>query len=205
MRKKISNKKRKETPKKLQAMKKGKENSELRGKEAIIYFAKELAKAACEIEALCALPKKKSLAEDKKEKKTEVVYGNHQYIKSIRDGFSGAFLYTMHCQGKLIATVCLIKSPLNIYVRGIAICGPTDDNITIAKGRDVAYRRAKFAMIEHLSTCRIRRDNKFIRIIREIFYTKYKAQYRAILTEHEERMINQDDVRNMRYYTTPDN
>lgn len=170
---------------------------EIKRKEVLMRFTKRLNMVAREIErAFGPLVKMRPVKIDKREK-IALQYGNHSYIKSIRKDTPEAFDYTIHRENKSVATVCLLRLSPNIYARGIAICGPADKNITASKGKDIAYRRAKFALRERLSTCGIRRKNELIKIVRKEFHTKYKAQYRVVLTEQEEKMIAQKDVRSM--------
>lgn len=94
-------------------------------------------------------------------------------------------------RGKPMVTVCLLKRNGDIS-RGLAICS-LKDNPKKKTGRDIAYRRALYAMTEKKNACPIYRIEAWQSIQKanfidvDIFHTK--SRFAPNLIEYERKIL----------------
>jgi len=128
-----------------------------------------------------------------KEKIYTISFGLDIYSTAIAIRGKNIFYCVLDKDEDVVATVCLLisrdknKRPA---ARGIAIRGPEDINISLEKGRSIAFARACFAAEEEKNACHIRGKNRNIDIVRSLFRSKYKAQYAPELTDYEKHLIS---------------
>ena len=157
-------------------------------KQALNTVVMELRKIS---EMLNSIPS--AIAGRKKEEEEKIYtisFGLDIYSTAIAIKGKNIFYCVLDKTENIVATVCLLISrDKRLAARGIAIRGQEDINISLEKGRSIAFARACFVAAEEKNTCRIRGRNRNIDIVRSLFKIKYKAQYAPELTDYEKRLI----------------
>jgi len=157
-------------------------------KQALDTVVMELRKIS---EMLNSIPSAIAGRKKEEEKIYTISFGLDIYSTAIAIKGKNIFYCVLDKTENIVATVCLLISmDKKLAARGIAIRGPEDVNISLEKGRSIAFARACFVAAEEKNTCRIRGRNRNIDIVKAIFKSKYKAQYAPELTDYEKRLIS---------------